>query len=414
VSGTAVTLNDDVTLTDNIEIVSGVTLTVATGKTLTVPADKILTVEDGATLTFVVGSLVGAAADATVEIETGATVTAGNFYTHAEGTLMASVESDRTYKWNTNANGSGTAGWKAEPNEAEEAADEVAAALGNDAELLDGAKVSLKNDVTLSENLEIPADVTLIVPTGKTFSVPTSKTLTIGGDVEIAGGITIEGDIEVTGTYTMATGATGTNTGTITIKPDGKTYGTDDNALGGTGKVVVEAGGQAYIHNVLIIGSDDPADAAANFQLADNAKFSFNNTSYTLEGGAQLNGIAGSQVDSLGAAKAWLIDAANQVFTLKAGSELVVDGSTWFLPKVASDGTQPLVGEVGAKITFKNGANMWYSPNGGTSINFYDDSGTIFDYSPENVYAVEADISYEWLADAGSAEDAQPGWKLTL
>ncbi len=107
-------------------------------------------------------------------------------------------------------------------------------------------------DVTLTENVEIPADVTLTIPAGSTLTVPEDVTLTNNGTLNVSG--SLEGDVggsgEVNGDMEITPGNIVTLPGgTVTGNADGTVTVTDSDGVitiitppAGGGQVTVDAG----------------------------------------------------------------------------------------------------------------------------------------------------------------------------
>jgi hypothetical protein len=57
------------------------------------------------------------------------------------------------------------------------------------AAVANGATVALRDDVSISASITVPAGVTLVVPSGETLTVPATKTLTVVGTLSVDGSV---------------------------------------------------------------------------------------------------------------------------------------------------------------------------------------------------------------------------------
>jgi hypothetical protein len=319
-----------------------------------------------------------------------------------------------------------------EPSAAEKAATALAEKLGGaDFATAEGATVTLKQSVTLSDEATVEAGVTLATDE-YTLTVGTEKTLTVAGAVNVAGVLSVKGTLDVDadgaievqsgGEYILDGTTTGTLDGTITVKSGGKAYSFNDSRLGGAGFNVVEAGGKAYL------GTSKDAAVAMIGEAGDSpviihtgGKLSFNNTDYVLDGTATVNGLSGGG-DSQGTFMVGETGdtATNRRLTLRAGSVLTVPGTSTetkrILVVIVAAGKPGVFGEpasgdkAAAKIVlaaqgyidfYAQGESNYTSPASG-DINFYDSSSTkVTGNSLHNT-------TYTWDATLGSNAG---GWK---
>jgi adhesin HecA-like repeat protein len=277
--------------------------------------------------------------------------------------------------------------------------------------LQDSAAISITGTPTF------PAGSTLVIPEGVSASVGSSVTLTVNGTltaagnfevtggtlvntgtVEVAGEFTLgdagtltnAGTIEVSGEFTIPSSNTGTdggtNNGTILVKAGGEIHGNNVTKIGGTGFTVVEAGAKAYFGDESpFIGLD--TDTTAIFQLS-RGTFSYNNTSYILDGIAKLPASAGFNV-------------GDAHLTLKPGAVLTVANELRIADTSVVDsepsGTNP------AKIVFNSGGKLTFKTD--STSNFYTNAGQLITASGSQTFSSGA--QFIWTAISGSTY----GWK---
>jgi hypothetical protein len=301
----------------------------------------------------------------------------------------------------------------------EQAAAELAVALGADKVTVNGATVTLTADVT------IDAGTTATVGSGVTLDVAANKTLTVNGAIDNSG------NIEVSGTYIVPapTGdiSRGSNNGTVTVKSGGtlESYAN----LDGTGTNTVEAGGKVAFKKTGAEGSTTPkyiagssGDSPELFVLnagtdggPTGGTFTFGNGFYILGGSVSVNATWVQVNEGLIITKDVSFSLAeNAVLTIPNGKMLTLKNSTdgdttahWFL------------GASGAKVvvagTAANAGALWFDnrSSGGADIrNFYGSDGTTSAATTQtdttNIYAVTAG-TYVWSDTAGGTD--KPGWK---
>jgi hypothetical protein len=271
-----------------------------------------------------------------------------------------------------------------EPTAAELAAAELAASADfKDNVSVSGATVTLTKDVTITEKATVADGVTLEVPTGKTL--------------------------------TIKEGATVTNNGEVVIKSGGVSKSHDnDNSAGATGFTVVETGGKAYFRDNLFFGpAATGGGTAPNFEIGSGSTFSFNNTSFVIDGNVTLNGIEDYDTGTFGDdVKAMTLVASLQTLTLNPGSTLTI-ASGVILNLSGSSQKQVIVKGSGSgaapKVVLKANATLWHY-NG---INFYSNAGVAFTWGEGNkTHTATTEETYTWTDDANSTTAGnQSGWK---
>jgi hypothetical protein len=300
------------------------------------------------------------------------------------------------------------------PTAAEKAAGALKDVLGFAS--VSGTVVTLTGNVSPSEELEVPAGVTLVVPAGITLTA--ADTLTVNGTLSVAGTIDVDdtltvsgtinnsGTIAVTGTYTLEAGVGGTNTGTVTIANGAVVINGAGVNITGTGTNVVDAGGTVYFD-----GDPDAfvgIDNTAALNLASGT-FTYNNAGYVLDGAATINDISGDWHSDI-----WL-SGAEVKFTINKGAVLTVGTNASIVMSSCTDvATRPLVGGsdgAGNDPTIVFGTNAYYYSyfsSSSTHLYFYDNSSVLIEDEDDNVHILPNSTTFTWNTSLAGGDG---GWK---
>jgi hypothetical protein len=441
------TLTGIVLVKKDLTVPAGETLKIAAGGTLTVGSGGSIVVDAG-------GTLAGTHKTSQLVVDPGATVTG--------------MAAGATYLW--------AATWLDEDDVKEAATDFVDELTNAAVDDTDLTKVYLTGTESISTTSAIPAGVTLAVPNGTDLFVSNSATLTVTGEIEVAeggeitvddgstlevagtltvaeggilevtGALEVDGTLDVAGTlevagsldipetsevavedggeYVLVADATGSNEGTITVKDGGSTWSQDVD-ITGDGVNVIKKGGKAYLSGttaatrLYMIGGDDVnAGEALNtvpiiWLESDDAKLTFNDTTYRLDGEATLNGL------SNGTDNAFSLNES-QTLTIGENSTLTIptretSGNTVFWLQATDGSSTPRVlGKAGARIVLKpnslisfNENNEWVSGDlsGKSWNNFYSNSET------KETANLLTNKTYVWSTTLGSSHD-QSGWVI--
>jgi hypothetical protein len=417
------------------EVGNTVTVTgdVPLNKPLTIPAGKTLKIADDGTRTIGNGGSIAVEAGGTLMVDEGGTLTVTGTLAGTNGTsqlvLGAGVTSivagdsltAGTYLWAAGA-------WLDETTVTANAGSTVTGlgGAGNVAVNLDDpTKVSLTvSEVEPAASFEVSEGITLAVPDGKALSVAHDVTFTVTGAIEVAvgGEITVESG----GEYVLALGASGTNEGTITIESGGSTWSKGGN-IAGEGVNVIEKGSKAYLggataaERVYMIGHENVTQVVNAVNPAPiilltgaEAKLTFNDTTYRLDGDATLNGIWNQGTDNL------FNLGESQTLTIGADSTLTIPDPTLSslnmtvlrLRPASESSTPHVVGEANARIVlttkgyiqFYDGETWIPSANlnSKTWYNFYNNNTT--KRAANDLH----NESYTWSATLGGGSDE--GW----
>jgi hypothetical protein len=313
-----------------------------------------------------------------------------------------------------------------------------------------GVQLTGPGTITMDSNLTIPASKTLKLnnveistPTGKTATIAGTVilnangkvSLSSGGTCESTGTITIddsgeffsEGGFTNSGAITVRTGgdltlnsgtfnnlangtvivnsggdfvlgASGTNNGTITIRSGATVTQKNNVRLAGAGFTVVEAGGKAIIEIsgsspiTMISNSDSPVPVLK----LTNGQVSFNDTSFILEGTANLK-------DSYYASSDTQLTVKSCTLTIDSGKTLTATYSVDSKPAVKGEGSAKIVVSSTGKIAFPNSSGI----SGLPGFNFYSAANTLVnaDINPSS-----SSETYNWNTAAATAGGNKPGW----
>jgi hypothetical protein len=247
--------------------------------------------------------------------------------------------------------------------------------------------------ITIPHSVIQPGD-TANIEVGATFRIAKDADFRLLADTATSSYATfnVKGTVEVLGTLTVMNNVKGDLDGTINVKKGGTS----------TGKYVFEAGATAKINATPVTKIGAEGDSNAIIQLTEGT-FTNTVTDYILDGKAKV-------------AKGLGVQGAI-VITVKAGSELTVDGSSTDVGITLADTTK-LVGKVAStgktesKIVIvtsswigvasnntNSGAKNFYTSTEGTTANTFTDK-----------YAILAG-TYTWNATVGG--NGTPGWKAT-
>jgi hypothetical protein len=306
----------------------------------------------------------------------------------------------------------------------EQAAAELAAVLGADKATVSGATV------TLIDNVNIPAALTVTVGNGVTLDVASAKTLTVDGVIDN------NGEISVSGTYIIPapTGditSRGSNNGKVTVKSGGdlQSYG---DAIAGEGETVVETGGKVAWgkdDNGATVYSAGPSSASPKrfvLSAAEGDKAGgylvYGNTFYRIGGSVSFNASwSGAGYD--------VIDLHNESFTIEAGT-FTIPSSAGFRVKNSkyedtdNDGNldeipdttnvRTIEGEAGATIAVEG---KLYLEIGSVTLNFYTSTGTVVTTTTTGSSATYVGYNtipagtYKWETFTPTSGQETTGWK---
>jgi hypothetical protein len=272
----------------------------------------------------------------------------------------------------------------------------------------DTATVTLGAAVTLTEDLTVPAGVTLETD---------EYTLTVNGvSIAVNGTLSVEStgglNIGSTGAIIVGSGgeliiedgiATGDLDGTITVRNGGTTYDKHNggNSLwggagGSTGKYVYEAGSKAYVYNDKTEGDDlsigaSGDDARLTFAPGATGNFTLFEKAYEINVDISLN-------------KDFAVDDGT-IATIAPGKTFTIggEGTTLYI-RTTAEPRSIITGGQGSTIILNNGNSIRILDN--QDRNFYDNSGTLLN---QNYTASGGDKTFTWNA---ALADNAGGWQL--
>jgi hypothetical protein len=255
-----------------------------------------------------------------------------------------------------------------------------------------GSTVTLGANVSLDEDLDIAAGVT-IVTGDKTLTVPSGKSLTVDANGTII--------VESGGELVIADGATGDLDGTITVKDGGATYDkkAGGNSLwsseGSTGKYVYEVGGKAYLNggDSLLLGPNGETALLTFAASATSGDFTVSHNAYAVNADINLNGN---------------FSVEDGTITIAAGKTLTIAGTPTVLAIRTLYETSMITGGEGSIIILNNGNSIKILRE--EDVNFYGTNGTTL--LNQHYTASGGNDTFTWATGLGEGND-KSGWKLS-